>query len=751
MKRAVSGLTLLLLCALRLEAATAATPVTIEATQAPISIDGDLSDAAWQNATKYETWYETNPGDNIEPKQKTIGYVTYDSKFLYFGIESSDTKPSDIIAPYADHDQISGNTDDYSGVIVDPRNDGKTGYLFLLTARGVQYDAVTDDAGAGEDNSPDFFWDSAAKVHEKGWTAEARIPFSSLRYDNPNPDQWGLILYRNYPRDRRYQMFSNKLPRDSNCFVCNFGKVTGLRGLPGGDHMVIAPYATARQLSEPRNGLGSDFVNHQIGGETGLDFKWSPSADMALDATINPDFSQIESDVAVISTNERFAIFIPEKRPFFLEGIELFSTPIQAVYTRTLTSPRWGARTTGKQGHYEYTFLVAQDRGGGSVLLPSASGSDTADQDFSSLAAIGRVRRNFGRSFISMLVTTRESEGGAHNRVFGPDFQYRLGDHHTFTGQVLYSTTETPNRPLLSDEWNGQELAGHGAHAWYQYGTEKNDFYIQASDYDEEFRADNGFVPQVGWRGSYVEGGQTWRPKGFFSRIRVFGNAEYQQTQDGETLYRLVSAGFGADGRRRSFIRLRPAHESVRSDNVLFDRNRLYFEGQVGVSRIISFISTNGWVGEEVDFTKNRLGRGANINFNATIRPTNHLALALTTGLRWLSINGDRLFTSQVERVRATYTFNARMFLRTIVQNTRTNRDQALYGFDPDPEVPPGTYLVDQHSGDLSSQLLFAYKLNWQTVFYVGYGDLQEVTNQEGDFEPSNRQFFAKVSYAFQR
>jgi hypothetical protein len=748
MKSVVLG-AMTLLCVVRLAAAPPAERVTIAATQAPIVIDGDLSDAAWQNATKYETWYETNPGDNIEPKQKTVGYVMYDSKFLYFGIESSDSKPSEIIAPYADHDQISGNTDDYAGVIVDSRNDGKTAYLFLLTARGVQYDAVTDDAGAGEDNSPDYFWDSAAKVHEKGWTAEARIPFSSLRYDNPNPEEWGLILYRNYPRDRRYQMFTNKLPRDSNCFVCNYGKIAGLRGLPAGDHMVLAPYVTAHQLGEPRDGLGSEFVNHQIGSEAGLDFKWSPTADMAVDATINPDFSQVESDVAVISTNERFAIFIPEKRPFFLEGIELFSTPIQAVYTRTLTAPRWGARTTGKEGQYAYTFLVAQDRGGGSVILPSAFGSDFAEQDFSSIAAIGRVRRDFGRSFLSMLITARESEGGAHNRVIGPDFQVRLGDHHTFTGQVLYSMTETPNRTDLSDEWNGQKLSGAAAHAWYQYATAKNDFYVQASDYDEEFRADNGFVPQVGWCGSYSEAGHTWRPTtGFFTRIRGFGMAEYQETQDGRLLYRLASVGFGADGRKRSFIRLRPAHESVRSGDEVFDRNRLYFQGQVGVSRVISFLTTDGWIGEEVDFENNRLGRGANINFSATIRPTNHLSLGLTTGLRWLNVDGDRLFTSQVERLRATYTFNSRMFLRAIVQNTRTNRDQAQYGYDP---ADPSVYLVDQHSGDLSNQLLFAYKLNWQTVFYVGYGDLDEVAGAEGDFFASNRQFFAKISYAFQR
>jgi len=715
--------------------------LTIDPATGPIQIDGSLSDPAWQSAKKYETWFETNPGDNIEPKVKTVGYVTYDSRFLYFGIESTDPDPKAIAAPYADHDAISGNTDDYVGVLLDTRNDRKSGYLFLVTARGVQYDAVTDDAGAGEDNAPDFFWDSAAKITATGWTAEARIPFSSLRYDGANPEQWGLMLYRNYPRDRRYQMFTNKLPRDVNCFVCNWGRVTGLRDLPTGDHMVIAPYVTANQVGEARNGLGSDFVNHPVGAEGGLDFKWSPTADMAVDATINPDFSQIESDVAVISTNERFAIFIPEKRPFFLEGIELFSTPIQAVYTRTITSPRWGARTTGKKGQYAYTLLVAQDRGGGDVILPSAFGSDFAEQDFSSLAVIARVRRDLGKqSFVSFLATTRESEGGAHNRVFGPDFQWRVNDSNTITGQILYSSTQTPNRPGLTSEWNGQKLSGHAAHFWYQHSTATRDLYVQASDYDEEFRADNGFVPQVGWRGSYAEGGRTWRPTGFFNRVRLFGIGEYQQTQDGDLLYRLVSAGFGADGKFRSFTRIRIAHDSVANAGEVFDRDRIYYQVQFAVNRVFSFIGMDGWVGDEVDFANNRLGRGASVNVNAQIRPSNHLALGLTAGVRWLNISEDRLFTSQVERLRATYTFNERMFLRAIVQNQRTNRDRDLYGSP-----------VDQYGGSLAGQLLYAYKLNWQTVFYVGYGDLREATANEGELEPSSRQFFAKVSYAFQR
>ena len=745
--RRIAWIALGVLLGVRLFAAEA--PLTIEPAATSIQIDGVLGEGEWANATKYETWYETNPGDNIAPAVKTVGWVTYDSRFLYFAVESFDPNPKAISAPYGDHDQISGNTDDYVGVLLDTRNDGKSGYLFLLTARGVQYDAVTDDAGSGEDNSPDFFWDTAAKIHDKGWTAEARIPFSSLRYEGASPEQWGLMLYRNYPRDRRYQMFTNKLPRNVNCFVCNWGKVTGFRDLLIGDHMVIAPYVTANQIGEPRNDvLGNEFVNRPVGTEGGLDFKWNPTADMTVDATVNPDFSQIESDVAVISTNERFAIFIPEKRPFFLEGIELFSTPIQAVYTRTITSPRWGARTTGKSGAYAYTMLVTQDRGGGDVILPSAFGSGFAQQDFSSIAAIGRVRRDLAnRSFISFLGTTREAEGGAYNRVFGPDFQWRIGDNNTITGQLLYSSTQEPDRTDITKDWNGEKLAGAAAYAYWQYSTATRDFYLSGNNYDDEFRADNGFVPQVGWRGSYAEGGYTWRPKGFFSRIRGFGMGEYQETQEGALLYRLASVGFGADGKFRSFTRIRLAHDTVSNEGTIFSRDRVYYQLQFAVNRVISFVSFDGWVGEEVDFAKNRLGRGANMNSNFQLRAGEHLRLDLLSGIRWLNVTGDRLFTSQIERVKATYTFNPRMFLRGILQNERTNQDRLLYGDDPERTDDD----IAQHRGRFSGQLLFAYKLNWQTVFYVGFGDLRAVTASEGEFQPSSRQFFAKVSYAFQR
>jgi hypothetical protein len=218
--------------------------------------------------------------------------------------------------------------------------------------------------------------------------------------------------------------------------------------------------------------------------------------------------------------------------------------------------------------------------------------------------------------------------------------------------------------------------------------------------------------------------------------------SEYDSLQDGGELYRLLSFGFGSDGKHQWGNRLRYAYETTRAGNKLFQTHQLRFSESISVNKLITQVGADGWFGQSVDFANQRLGRGANISPYATIRPTNHLQLNISTGVEWLAVpgvNGDhRLFTSQFERLRATYTFNSKMFLRTIIQNQRTNSNRAIYTFE-----------VDPHGGSLASQVLFAYKLNWQTLLYVGYGDLRGVT-QEPSFEPQNRTAFFKVSYAFQ-
>ncbi len=374
-------------------------------------------------------------------------------------------------------------------------------------------------------------------------------------------------------------------------------------------------------------------------GDVGLDVKWTPNASTALDATLNPDFSQIESDVAQIGANERFALFFPEKRPFFLEGIELLSTPIQAVYTRTVTAPRWGVRGTGKFGATAYTALFAEDDGGGRVILPGPNGSSFADQDLRSFVAVGRVRRDLGRSFVSLLATDREIRGGGHNRVFGPDLQWRPTTRDTVTGQLLFSDSRTPFRPELAAEWDGRPLADHGAVAWWAHSTKTIDWFTQYQDFGSAFRADDGFVPQVGYRDTYAETGYTFRPTGFLRRLRTFLIADRSTERDGSLLNRRFSFGTGMDGRWSSFLRVWYAFDRVRSGEVTLPRQQLLYIIQASPSRAVNQISLNGFVGQEIDFENSRVGMGANVNLSATFRPSDHLELGFNEARRWLNVD----------------------------------------------------------------------------------------------------------------
>lgn len=720
------------------------TTLTIQKAAGPIAVDGDLTDAGWTGIEGVTTWYETNPGDNIEPKVKNVGYLAYDDEAFYAAFDFADPQPGQIRAPYGDRDNVSSSTD-YGGVILDSENDAKTAILFLANPRGIQYDAVTNDA-SGEDSSPDFYWEAAGKINETGWQLELRIPFSSLRYaENGAPQTWGILLYRNHPRDRRFQYFSARLPRDVNCFICNSNKLTGLENLPSGAHWVAAPYATAAQESAPRAGLGTSLEDGDAEADGGLDLKWTPNNDTTIDATINPDFSQIESDVAQISTNERFALFFPEKRPFFLEAVDLFQTPVQAVYTRSVTSPKAGLRATGRLAGTSYTLLATEDRGGGLAIIPGVESSDFALQDFESRVYLTRLKRDFGSSFLGFLGTARDIDGGGNNRVFGPDFQWRPKPADVLTGQFLWSTSDTPSRPELADEWDGRELSGHAYHLWYNHFTDLIDVYLEGRDVTDEFRADTGFVPQVGYREAYGEVGHTFRPKGFFNRFRVFTFHDYNEDQQGDTLSTIQAVGFGANFRWNSFLRLEIREDQARAGGRLFERFRPRIELDTSPGRILNRINLRMRAGEDIDFANAREGEGADFQLFTSILPVDRLALSLNLNYRWLDVpiagrGHERLFTAEVARLRAQWTFNSRAFLRLIGQHVETANDPQLF-----------TFPVDRKSQTVTGSVLFAYKINWQSVLFVGYGDDREYTADTAHLEPSGRQLFVKVSYAFQR
>jgi hypothetical protein len=716
--------------------------VSIRRATGEIVIDGSLDDPGWRNAVRVDRWFETNPGDNVEPKVVNVAWLAYDDRYLYAAFDFADPEPGRIRAPFADRDNVPGYTD-YGGVIVDTRRNG-TAAMFLANPRGVQYDAISSDS-SGEDSSPDFFWDSAGRITETGWQLEIRIPFSSLRYDSARDPVWGLMLYRNWPRDRRYQMFTVRLPRDTTCFICNAGPLEGLAELPSGSHWVVAPYVSGRQSSAPEGGLGTPLETGDPGGELGADLKWVPTPDLAVDATVNPDFSQIEADVPQIAANERFALFFPEKRPFFLEGVDLLSTPVQAVYTRTVTAPRWGARATGRFGETAYTALVTGDSGGGSVIIPGAQGSSLADQDFESTVAVTRLKHDVGSSFVSLLATAREVDGGGYNRVAGPDFRWRPDEQNEVAGQFLWAETETPDRPDLADEWDGRRLSGYAGELWWQHQTSTVDWFAQYTDVAPGFRADNGFVPQVGYRYGYGEVGRSWHPTDrWVSRLRTFVFSEYSVDRDGDLLLRRVAPGVGIDGKWNSFWQLRPTFDEVRSGEQTFDRNQVRLIAQVRPAQRVPNLYFEATVGDEVDFANDRPADGGSVYFEGALLPTDHLDLSLIVNRRWLDVDdpalgSGRLLTADVARLRASYTFSRRMFLRLIGQWVETRRDPALY-----------LSAVQAKSGGLGGSALLAYKLSWQTVFFLGFGDQQDI-DAAGELQDSGREVFLKVSYALQR
>ena len=708
----------------------------------PITVDGDLSDAGWNDAAVVELAYEINPGDNVKPPVRTIARIGYDDRFFYASFWCAEPDPRRIRAPFVDRDGISDDQD-YVGILLDVENRHRAAIDFWIGPRGIQADSVFNEGTFTEDFAPDYFWRSAARILSDAWTAEVAIPLSSLRYSEEDPQSWAIMLYRTYPREHNYQLYSVRVPRGASCFLCQSATLEGITGLPKSAHLVAAPYAAGSHSDSVPGSPGHSGDGRVTKGKIGLDVKWLPDASTILDGTLNPDFSQIESDVAQIAVNERFALFYPEKRPFFLEQVNLLQTPIQAVYTRTVTSPLWGARVTGRRGDASYTVLATQDRGGGTVVLPGPVFSDSAPQDFESFVGIARVRQDLGASFAGLLATGRAIEGGGHNAVFGGDFQWRPNEADVVTGQYLYSLTVNPTRPELHPDFDGRRSSGFGWTASWSHSTPAWQWSASHTDFATGFRDDQGFVPQAGYRDEQASLSYRFYPTGFFSRVRPLLEFAQANERDGSLISRRAAPGLIVQARWGLRAGLDYDLEAVRIGGRDLEFDRFSWTLTASPSRVVPSILLEGNVGEQPDVSNARVGTGATVAVATLVRPFDHLGLDVRLERQWLDETVDgrsgRLFTASVARVKATYVFDARMLVRVIGQYVETRRDPSLWK-DP----------VARRDGEFAGSALFSYKLDWQTVLFAGYGD-DRTLDEDGRLRRSGRQFFLKVSYAFQR
>ncbi len=472
----------------------------VRPTTAKIAVDGVLDEAPWQEAPTFTLDYETYPADNAPPPVKTEFWLTYDERGLYVAVRAQDPEPAKIRARLRDRD--AAFSDDFVGVVLDTFNDERRAFEFFVNPLGVQMDMFQNDVTGNEDAAWDALWASAGRLTATGYEVEMAIPFSSLRFTREAGTQtWGIDAVRVWPRDQRRRIGLNALPRGRNCYLCFESKLTGFEGITPGRNFELDPTLTANQTRARAD--SSEPYDEDEDVEPGLTARWGVTPGMTLNAAINPDFSQVEADAAQLAVNTQFALFFPEKRPFFLEGADLFETRINAIYTRNIADPAWGLKVTGKEGKNAFGAIVAQDTRT-NLLIPSSQFSQLAFLDEENTSTILRYRRDLGGagSAVGGLVTSREGRD-YHNRVVGLDGLIRWGEGHAFRVEVLGSDTRYP-ATLAAD--TGQPLGslrGHSSRLVYQGQSREYMGYLQYQDASDDFRADLGFIPQVGYQKGY--------------------------------------------------------------------------------------------------------------------------------------------------------------------------------------------------------------------------------------------------------
>ncbi len=706
-------------------------------TASPVRVDGVLDEAAWADATVIPLTHEWFPSDNVEPPVATECLVTFDGENLYVAFRAHDPDPSQIRAHLADRD--TPFLDDTVGFYIDTFNDRRRAFELRVNPLGVQMEATVSDIDGSEDWSWDAIWDSAGRIGADGYVVEIALPFRQLRFPRTAEAQtWGFLATRDYPRSVLHQLRSTRNDRGQDCLVCQFDTLTGFQGIATGHNLEVVPTVTAGR-TDARQELDTPLETGDEDVEAGLSVRWGITPNVTLNAAVNPDFSQVEADAAQLNVNERFALFFPEKRPFFLEGADYFATPFDAVFTRTVADPSAGVKLTGKEGGNAFGVFLAEDRLN-NLIFPGAeeSGFSSLDQDVRS--GVVRYRRDVGKtSTLGVLYAGRDG-GEYSNQVYGVDGSLRVTDSDTVRFQAIDSRTEYPFQVAVD---NGQPLDPFSGAAWqvdYKHSARDWNWNLGHVSLDPGFRADSGFIPQVDIRQSYAElGRNVWgKPDGWFSRLEFLANVVSTETQDGDPVEDSGNVYITYEGPLQSTVQLgfHPNEETFRG--VTYNDFRSDLLVAVRPSGDFAFqVFLRG--GEVIDFVNERQAELTLVEPKVELKLGRRFSGEMQHSWQVFDVRGDQFLEANLTQATLRYHLNVRTFFRAILQYRDVTRDLALY--NPGIEIAP-------EEEELFSQLLFSYKLHPQTVLLLGYSDTSEGT-QTIDLTQKNRAFFLKIGYAW--
>ena len=638
---------------------------TVHRSESPIKVDAVLDEPAWRNAEVINISYEWMPGDNIPAPVETEVRISYDEDFFYISYVAYDPDPSQIRAHIRDRD--TAFADDHIGFMLDTFNDERRGFQFRLNPVGVQMDATFSELEGFEDFSWDAIWHSAALINEEGYIVEAAIPFSSLRFPRTEDIQtWGIMIFRSWPRSVRHRLRSSHTDRNIASLLNQTDKITGLQGISPGLNIEIVPTLSALRTDRRVGGLTSGSIqNGKVDTDPGVTMKWGITPNLILNGTLNPDFSQVEADVAQLDVNTRFSLFFPERRPFFLESADFFVTPMNAVFTRTIADPSTGLKLTGKEGRHAIGVFSARDRIN-NLIFPANQGNRNGSYYQNVTTTVLRHRYDLGsNSTIGLLYTGREATG-YHNRVYGADGFLRISNTNTVNLQFLRSNTAYPDSvsTLMSQPTGSFEAGAFSTGFFHQ--SRNWLINVNYEDIGKDFRAESGFITRVDTKGIVGTFGHVFwgNPESWFTRFMVtMGTFRYF---DGN--------GTRTDSDVSLFLNYFGPWQS--QAQLILGRRMVLFAGKEYKSFVPMFtleaqpsgsvtIGLNLQAGEWIDFANERPADRLDIGPSIGLNLGRHLSANLSHNYQSMDVDDGHLYTANLTQLRLLYHFN--LYIQIII------------------------------------------------------------------------------------
>lgn len=689
---------------------------------------------------------QRDPSDGQPASQDTDVYLGYDQDHFYAVFVAHDTEPDKIRARQERRENIM--SDDQVEIMIDTFLDQRRAYMFLVNPYGIQWDAIWTE-GQSIDSSFDLVWNSRGQLTPHGYVAMITIPFKSLRFPAKPVQDWGIILNRAIPRTSE-NTFWPRISSRNNSRLSQSAIIRGLELNVRQSHFQLIPYGTFRSYrtlqSDPDAGYG--FVTDRADPDAGIDGKMVWRNSLVFDATFNPDFSQVESDSPQVTVNQRFEVFFPEKRPFFLENADFFKSPLNLVFTRRIVDPQAGARMTGKLGPYSLGVMLTDDEYPGKVLNP-----DDPDSGKRAYFGIFRFSRDIlNDSNMGLIFTTREF-AGSFNRILGADTRIRFSPAWTATLQAVASSTR---------HRSGSTAAGPAYYSSLKREGRKFNFQFTYQDISPGFNAAAGFINRTGYRKISQSVSYRFRPEG---RYLIAWGPDFSSDALWDhrhlSLEKGLSASMNFNFSRETNLgagltldqeTLRPEDHHSLAVNSRYRYGSQYLFFRTSLIPQISFNGEYAW-GSGVNYSTPAglqpfTGLRSSSSLGVTVRPFNALRIDNSYLLsRLVHRDGASIFNNHILRTKWNWQFNREWSLRVILQYDTT--------------LPGAAYSSLKLKKVLNTDILLTYLLNPGTALYAGFNNNTsnlrlagedgfrrlEITRDE--FLHDSRVFFVKFSYLF--